>query len=273
MNASIKRIVPEDYLDKKIAVLSDIHSNFDALNNAVDIILQGHIDKVVVLGDLLTYGCQVKEVLDLLKQLEKRVPCLFIIGNHDEFYFDLQAGAKQTRYKVPDFIQESIDWNLTQLDIDLRTHFIWHDSIAMGPVFLSHANPFGSRNWQYLNTPEECFEAVTVLGETGFQVGIFGHTHRKKNQAFNQGKVIIQPLVEFRYKEQTGSCYIVNPGSVGQPRGEGASMMVFEITAKSITFEHIDIEADLSNYFRQLAKARLSEKTTEKLLAYFGDDS
>jgi hypothetical protein len=67
------------------------------------------------------------------------------------------------------------------------------------------------------------------------------------------------------------ACFIVNPGSLGQPRGEGASMLLFEISDNSIAFDYVDIQVDLNTYFRQLAEANLSVKTTEKLLSYFGD--
>ena len=75
MKTEITSVAPETYLNKKVAVISDLHSNFDSLCCAVDKIRNDGADLVVVLGDLLSYGTQVDEVLTLLKELEQKIPC------------------------------------------------------------------------------------------------------------------------------------------------------------------------------------------------------
>lgn len=269
---------PETYLNKTIAVISDLHSNVDSLNCAIEKIKQNKVELIVVLGDLLSYGTQVEEVLTTLKILEQQIPCWFVMGNHDEFYFDLQGGQADTRYKLPNFIKESVQWNLAKLNqakIVLQEHFDWQTSIAMGPVLLSHANPYGPSNWSYLNKTEECSQAARVLRQGKYHVGIFGHTHRKKSLCFvkneNGDEVNIEPADTIYYKLQSDHCYIINPGSLGQPRGEGASLLFFRITEDTVAIEHLTIIPNLTRYFKQLADAKLSTATTEKLLSYFGD--
>ncbi|NQZ26979.1 MAG: metallophosphoesterase [Colwellia sp.] len=274
IRSQVSRLAPDTYLNKKIAVISDLHSNFDSLSCAVEKIRQHDVDLVVILGDLLSYGAQVDEVLALLKTLAQQLPCWFVMGNHDEFYFDLQSGQSETRYKIPDFIKESVQWNLDKLnqsDVVLLNHFDWHSAIALGPVLLSHANPYGLGNWSYLNQPNECLKAARVLREGDYQVGIFGHTHRKKVLCFIGDELADEPADTLHYKQHPSHCYIVNPGSLGQPRGEGASLLFFQITEHSVALEHITIHPDLTRYFSQLVDSNLSDTTTEKLLSYFGD--
>jgi predicted phosphodiesterase len=270
----IKYLDPELYLNKKIAVISDLHSNYDALRCAIDEIRRYKAELVVVLGDLLTYGSQTAETLNLLKELELDLPCLFIVGNHDEFYFDLQSGKNDTSYKLPEFISESVQFNLIKLDqlnVTLKNHFNWYTSIAIGPVFLSHANPYEAGNWTYLNNSDECSRAADVLIEKGFQIGVFGHTHRAYTWCNDGDDYVNKCNNTFFLNKFLDRCYILNAGSVGQPRGEGASLLFLQVTADKAVFEHVSINPDLTRYLNHLEESKLSYSTTKKLLSYFGE--
>jgi predicted phosphodiesterase len=63
----------------RIALLSDIHANFEALRGFADVLREA--EKVVCLGDLVGYYCQVNEVIDYMRSLD----ALCILGNHDGF--------------------------------------------------------------------------------------------------------------------------------------------------------------------------------------------
>ena len=74
----------------KIAVISDIHSNADSLGIVLKKLKNEKIDITIILGDILTYGCQPLEVLSMLDKYRSENEVIFIKGNHDQFYFDLQ---------------------------------------------------------------------------------------------------------------------------------------------------------------------------------------
>ena len=87
-----------------IAVISDIHSNFDALKLVLKNLENKKIDLTIFLGDILTYGCQPLEVLQMLQNYKRKYPAIFIKGNHDQIYFDLQSNADKSSYKFPKFV-------------------------------------------------------------------------------------------------------------------------------------------------------------------------
>lgn len=176
---------------QKLAVISDIHSNAFALKAALRNIEHQKVDAIICLGDLLTYGCQPEETLELLIQLSERYPCYFIKGNHDEFYFEQQAGnAYPFSPLLPEFIQESIEWTLTKLNTDLITLFDWKDALQIDTLFFAHANPFEFRNWSYLDSEEKLIAASHALMSRQAKFGCFGHTHRPLLSAITQNHEI-----------------------------------------------------------------------------------
>ena len=163
-----------------VAVINDIHANYQALKQ-IDATLAGMtIDKVVVLGDLLSYGVDVQLTLDLLGQMKQRYDCVFIKGNHDQIYFDFQAGRNHQYKPFPEFLEESVQHTAKQLSEPLIDQFDWLDSLTIGDVFFSHANALGYKDWSYLNYPDQFGKNLPALKALGYRGGVFGHTHRAK---------------------------------------------------------------------------------------------
>jgi len=65
-------------VNTKIAVISDIHANADALTAVLEELKNKRVDITIFLGDILTYGCQPIEVLSILKEYESEHPAIFI---------------------------------------------------------------------------------------------------------------------------------------------------------------------------------------------------
>ena len=124
-------------MKQNIAIISDLHSNYYALNAAISQFANFNIDTVIVLGDLLTYGCHPQETLLLLEKLQQQYPVVFIKGNHDQFYFDRQAGTK-SNYLMLDFIEDSVQWHLAKLSENLLAQFNWQESVEFGQIYFSH---------------------------------------------------------------------------------------------------------------------------------------
>ena len=123
-------------MNAKIAVISDIHANADALTMALKELKSNSIDITIFLGDILTYGCQPREVLSILNEYKRENSAIFIKGNHDQFYFDLQSGIKKSSYKLPKFVDESVNWTLKKISpLLLKDIFTWHDSYRIGDVY------------------------------------------------------------------------------------------------------------------------------------------
>lgn len=182
----------------KIALISDIHANFAALQ-ALSADLE-RADLVVCLGDFVGYYCQVNEVLDYMRQ--RRLIC--VRGNHDDY---LVNGLCEG---LPGSVRFGIEYADRVIDADHRRWLAelpltWGGEVAEGlRVLLFHGSPYEPlREYIYASSVglsrEVETRALASLSSFDYDGLFFGHTHRfvLRDEA--------RPLV-------------LNPGSVGQSR-------------------------------------------------------
>ena len=252
----------------RLAILSDIHGNADALDAALCMIKKKGVDFTIVLGDLLTYGCQPRDVLYKLVQFCGKNDCVFIKGNHDQFYFDMCASGIGDHYDMPDFIRESIEWTASQIvSNELIKMFSWCDSYAIGNVYFAHANPYGYGDWQYVDKTGQCIDAAESLRSRGYVLGVFGHLHRKKAISIDRARNV-SLLETGKLPTNSDKIFILNPGSVGQPRGEGFSFMFVNIEANKISYDFSDLNFDVNNSIRLINASVMSDQTKNKIISY-----
>ncbi|WP_108649717.1 metallophosphoesterase family protein [Dongshaea marina] len=256
-----------EVLGRKIAVLSDIHSNSDSLEFAINYIKKNSIKYIVILGDVLSYGCQCKEVIYSLKNIPQETKCFFIKGNHDQIYFDLQNG--KSLENISGYIRDSIMWNLNNIDVNLYSYFNWIESLSIGPILFSHANPYSDNDWSYINSRDDLLSAAKELSNRHYMVGIFGHTHRALSTCVINHNSIKENTKKFKINDKKEKCLIVNPGSLGQSRGTGLSFLILTLGSIDITIEHIEAKTDLNDYFRKINASQLPKETIQKLLSFF----
>lgn len=255
-----------------VAVLSDLHANGPAMRAAAADIGARRPQAVVVLGDLLTYGCEPLEVLDELDRLADTVALLMVAGNHDQLYFrGTGAGTSANRHRLPSFVRESVEWTARLLDGHaLEERFVWREQLTVGSVLCAHANPFGYGDWTYLNTEPDLRRAAEALVGGGRLLGVFGHTHRRQAVIVTDG--VLAPLgtrVPLTH-DLPRSAAILNPGSVGQPRGAGSSMLYLHGDPHGLRTEFVDLVYDVAAHTRAIEAAQLSDETKRRLLGFFG---
>jgi len=71
------------------------------------------------MGFYVAYPCHPTEVLQKMKELRDLKKCVFIKGNHDQFYFNFELGKTCIDYKVADFVEESVSWTTATVDISV----------------------------------------------------------------------------------------------------------------------------------------------------------
>ena len=184
----------------KVGVVSDVHANEPALAAGLAVLDGEHIDHLVVLGDLLSYGARPLEVIERLQAAARTWPTTFLIGNHDQLYFELQRGDDGYFGQMHGWIKESARWTVAQLaDLRLEGAFPWQQEWLHDDVLFTHANPFAAGDRTYLNAVDARERAAVVMAARALKVGVFGHTHR-------------------RFDEMRAGARLLNPGSLGQPR-------------------------------------------------------
>jgi predicted phosphodiesterase len=252
----------------KIAVISDIHANADALMVALKSIKKKNVDMVVCLGDILTYGCQPLEVIDILTEYKKDKVIIFIKGNHDQFYFDLQGGVDKSNYRLSKIVKESVNWTMKKIHpVLLESAFKWRESYCIGNTYFAHANPFEYGNWSYLEESEDLSKAFQSLYKKQFFSGLFGHSHRQLFVGKEKDNML--QIDDYQCDDNKLDHLIINTGSIGQPRGKGAGYIVLEMKDNSLNkaeFQKITINFD--NSIDLINQANFSQETNDKLINY-----
>ena len=187
----------------KIALISDIHGNLDALRAVLDAAESKGVERILFAGDLLGYYYQPAECLSLLKSW----PCEYVRGNHEELFFALLADsslAESLRLRYgSSLLQAQKTLSLEQI----QTIQTWPETLALTVdevnILLCHGSPWQNDTYIY---PDSEITLLQRCAETGFDYVILGHTHYPMHKSW-------------------GKTQILNPGSVGQPRNRqpGAS--------------------------------------------------
>jgi putative phosphoesterase len=208
----------------RVAVISDLHANFQALR-ALDDVLDD-ADQVVCLGDLVGYYCQVNEVISAVR--DRNVFC--ILGNHDHYL--LQGIANVPTNPAVRF---GIEYADSVVEPDHRRWLeklplTWGGEIGGLSWLLVHGSPWRPLDdYLYEDSP-----LVSRLKDFRYDLVAFGQTHR--------------PL--YRGSEPP---ILLNPGSVGQSRHHPGLACAAVIDTASLKVEMIERRYD---YREVLAIAR-----------------
>ena len=198
----------------RVAVISDIHGNLPALQAVLEELDSQKIEAIYCLGDIVGYGGNPNECVDLIRSRE--IPT--VLGNHDQ--------AALGRLDITNFntvAKQAILWTQEALNEENQA-FLESTPMYMslGDLLLVHASPRNPEEWNYVLTIGEArinFEHFTE------PICCIGHSH----QPFiieNDGENLTCPSESFI--EIKPDCkYLVNVGSVGQPRDQNPEPCFF----------------------------------------------
>lgn len=217
-------------------VLSDIHANIDALDAVIEHASGGAYEGAIVLGDLVGYGAEPNLVVDRVRAL---APLAIIRGNHDK----VAAGLASSDGFNPT-AQRSAEWTRRTLTDATREYLA---SLAEGPLLVDdlveicHGSP-GDED-TYIFGELDAADALTAARRP---VCLFGHTHLPAATALDSRRsleVLIHGVRdEHRVTFTEGRRYLVNPGSVGQPRDGDprASYGLLDTDARTIVISRVE---------------------------------
>lgn len=239
-------------------VLSDIHANLDALEAVM--LRAAHIgyDRLLVLGDLVGYGGQPNEVVDRVRALG---PFAIIRGNHDR----VASGVEDAEGFNP-IAQEAAEWTYRTLTPENRAYL---SSCPPGPVFVDAVTEIchGSPDDEDVYITSE-LAALHALKEAQRPVCFYGHTHiplvfRLTDTTFEL--IPAEPGDEQKIAIARGSQYLINPGSVGQPRDGDprAAFATFEPESALVTLYRIVYPVERAQ--EQILQAGLPQTLARRL--------
>lgn len=239
----------------RIAVLSDIHAVAPTYRAALAAARSEGFDVLVILGDLLTYGVDPAETLDLTRDAIDRDGALLILGNHDQIYLDERNGGSAYTASLPAWLRESVEWTWSHVGSSpFWQETVWHGEWLCGALLVSHANPYGAGNWTYLNTPEQMEEACAALAGRGLRWGVFGHTHRVR-----------------RHDGVDSEATVFTVGSLGQPREAPpvAQWAMVEVGDDRIAVSPRPVAYDWAAQVAAISATALSDTTKARLIRFF----
>ena len=237
-----------------IAIISDIHGNFAALEAVVrDLDRQG-ADGICCLGDTVGYGGSPNQCLDLLR--ERRAIC--ILGNHDavaaglDSAEDFNAVAREAAHWTADTLSPANTTFLRSLP---------ESRVTRHRALLVHGAP-DDRDRYLWEDDEMMAEAVALRVAGRAKVCFFGHTHLPSLA----GEDFAVDGDEDRHELAAGKGWLINPGSVGQPRDGDprASYALWRTEPGEIEFRRVVY--DISRAQGRIEKAGLPDSLAERLL-------
>ena len=137
-----------------------------------------------------------------------------------------------------------------------------------GPILFSHANPYEYSDWSYVSKPEQWVPAAQNLRDNGFSIGVFGHSHRSFAVIVDADGRAEKVETDVWLKPAAGEVLLLNPGTVGQPRGTGFTYLTIQLDGSQVKVSLPNIDFDRAKFCREIAATDLSKATKDKLVSF-----
>ena len=192
----------------RLAILSDIHGNLEAFQAVCTDILQRRLDGAVCLGDMIGYGPDPEDVIRGVRNLQ----CRTVLGNHEAALLSAKARywmnfqARENSIETEGLLsQESLAYcrNLPSF-------------LDIGTAWFVHGYPPDSVFTYLYKKTDRMIE--DFFAASGASLYFVGHTHELRMVSQQRGRITRSPLTEGRLRLAKDRKYIINAGSVGQPR-------------------------------------------------------
>ncbi len=239
----------------RIAIISDVHSNADALSAVMSAIDRAKVDRLICLGDVVGYGADPAECCRLVRGASE----VTLLGNHDaavsgrmdySFYY---SAARQ-----------AIDWTIANLE---ESEHLWLRSLPytyrFGDLGFSHGSPIEPRAYEYVFALQQAQELRDYVGSLPF-VTFIGHSHLCRVYAIDEERV--QDALSSRVRLERSYKYLISVGSVGQPRDNDsrACFVIYDTDEKTVEFRRV--EYDAASAARKIMAAKLAPNFGKRLL-------
>ena len=235
-------------------ILSDIHSNLEALTTVMDdAVVRGGFDVVWCLGDLVGYGPDPGACV----QLVRRYDLLGVAGNHD-----LAAVWNRNADDFNYAAKAAIQWTADQLS-DEETDFLANlpTVVTAQPFTLVHGSLRAPVD-EYLLDQNSALATLKLM-QTPFC--LVGHSHLSFICRENEGSPMFLQFTEDEVFPLGEERLIINPGGVGQPRDRDPrpSYAIYDSTAETIQRHRVTYRVEVTQ--EKMRKANLPEYLIERL--------
>ena len=239
-------------MDKKFAILGDIHANIDALEVVLEDCRSQGVTDFLCTGDVVGYNACPCECLKIVRDLG----CPVVMGNHDHYV--------SSRQNLDDFNPHAaavIEWTRQQLTDEeiafLRSLPFTHTAMGISLVHATMDNPadFGYV-FDHLQAESHFFHQTAPLC-------FHGHTHCP--MIYEKQMSAVYRIDPQDIKLPIGRKYFINVGSVGQPRDGDprASYVLYEPKTRTLRFRRL--EYDIASAQEKVRAAGLPARLADRL--------
>ena len=241
----------------RYAIISDIHSNYEALAAVCEDIDKESVDQIICLGDIVGYGADPGRCI---AEVKKRTAWV-VAGNHDQAaigklgmdYFNLNA-------------RKAAEWTAKNLSADEKKYLaslpLSRNSQTPDCGFVTvHSSPDSPELWRYVLSADEAEYQFERFPQ---QICLIGHSHQPMFWQLNKSGECAVAGREYLHFEPDKR-YIINVGSVGQPR-DGDSRSCYAICdseRKELVIRRLEYNIALAQ--RKIMKAGLPPRLAERL--------
>jgi diadenosine tetraphosphatase ApaH/serine/threonine PP2A family protein phosphatase len=228
----------------RLAIISDIHANLEALERVLEDIEAAEADRLVCLGDIVGYGPDPSACLDLIR--ERADIC--VLGNHDAAVFSLTERA----FFNPN-ARLAVDWTASQLSADDIAYLKGLPyRVSSDNYLFVHSAPRAPEQWDYVFSGMEArmygrhfHERICFIGHSHvpglypIDAGVRGYSHDRR--------------------------FLINVGSVGQPRDGDWRSSYGLLDTVAGSYENRRLEYDVDSTARKLVSRGLPRRLAERL--------
>lgn len=232
----------------RIAIISDVHSNLEALLEAKREIERLDIDRIVCLGDVIGYGASPEPCCEIVRELAE----ITLLGNHDA-----AVSGRMDYGAYYEAARQVLDWTVAALS---PRNLAWLRSLPyayrFGDLCFSHGAPPRPESYEYIFAVEQLEELMPHYKELA-EVTFIGHSHMSKVFALSENDEYFEvrdPVVTIQH----GLKYVISVGSVGQPRDydNRACFTVYDTVKRTSQFHRV--EYDIESSARRIFEADLA---------------
>ncbi len=236
----------------RLAIVSDIHGNLEALERVLADLEERRPEGIFCLGDFVGYGAAPNECIARLRPLIEGA----VAGNHDL----AACGRIRLGYFNPD-AAAAARWTTQALTDE---HLAYLEELPMARSWrgacVVHASPAEPGEWHYVFSPNDAFHEMQHCHE---RLCFIGHSHvptafeveGDRVQERRTGSVAMRP----------GARYLVNVGSVGQPRDGDPRAAYLWWDTEADTLEHVRLDYDVEAAMARIRAAGLPAFLADRL--------
>lgn len=228
----------------RIAIISDIHANLEALTTALEDIKERDVEKIICLGDVVGYGANPNECIGLVQKHCETT----LLGNHDKAAIDLSLTRTFTTNA-----RVAAEWTNRNLSADSKQFLQSLPLFSKLPdIMFVHSSPYEPEEWHYVLSVLDVLHALRSFDEG---ICFIGHTHTPAiySDAGRVGRV------------RKGTKMLVNVGSIGQPRDGNPRLSYGVFDTEAWEYENIRVEYDIEKAAEKIMEAGLPRALADRL--------